>query len=101
MYHCGYLEHIRKILRCVCFNCARLLYPRSKDAINDVRRVRYARHRFYQVLRNCEKDSVRVCDLESEGCGMVQPKFYKKGLGIEVEFYSQGGRNDTCSGFME
>ena len=25
VYHCGMVEHVRKILKCVCFNCSKLL----------------------------------------------------------------------------
>lgn len=100
MYHAGFLEYIRKILKCLCFNCAKLLYPWDKDHINDVRRIKASRHRFYQILRHSDKDGSRMCDIDHGGCGMRQPKFYKKGLGIEVEFTPEG-RNDSCSGFMD
>jgi DNA-directed RNA polymerase II subunit RPB1 len=29
MYHVGYIEVCRKILRCICFNCSKLLAPRD------------------------------------------------------------------------
>lgn len=35
-----------------------------------------------------------------EGCGMRQPKFHLKGLGLEVEFMTEG-KGDSCNSFME
>lgn len=29
MYHVGFIEFCRKILRCICFNCSKLLAPRD------------------------------------------------------------------------
>ncbi len=31
MYHVGFLEDIRKLLKCLCFNCGKLLAPRLKE----------------------------------------------------------------------
>jgi DNA-directed RNA polymerase II subunit RPB1 len=33
VYHLGLIEYIRKILKCVCYNCSKLLAPRDKEKI--------------------------------------------------------------------
>jgi DNA-directed RNA polymerase II subunit RPB1 len=99
MYHIGFIEDIRKIMRCVCFNCSKVLAPRDKDQRDSIGRVRGSKTRFFLVQQKCEKAS-KICDLNSGGCGMRQPKLSKKGLGIEVE-YQIDGKNDQCTSFME
>jgi DNA-directed RNA polymerase II subunit RPB1 len=70
MYHSGYLEHIRTLLRLVCFNCSKLLYPRDKDHVENINRIRNQKQRFNQIKNICERYSLRVCDMQTEGCGM-------------------------------
>lgn len=70
MYHTGFLDYIRRIMKCLCFNCGKILYPRDKDEVEGIKRIKIGKFRFNQVLRACEKQSARICDLGTEGCGM-------------------------------
>ncbi|CDW74169.1 dna-directed rna polymerase ii subunit rpb1-like [Stylonychia lemnae] len=87
VYHIGCLEYVMKLLRCVCFSCGKLLYPREKDQIDAIKRIKNAKSRFAQVLRSSEKHMYRYCDIQNEGCGMKQPKFIKKSISILVEYF--------------
>ena len=40
--------------------------------------------RFAKVLK--ASDNIKVCQLETGGCGHEQPKFTKSGLSIKVEY---------------
>ena len=81
MYHAGLLEYIRKVLRCVCFNCSRLLL--DKNVRDEVSKMKIT-SRFSKVLRHC--DPVSECAHDKGGCGHKQPKFTKSGLRIQVEY---------------
>ena len=63
VFHGGFLECIRKVLKCVCFNCSRLLYPRAceKEEVEAVRKVRNGKARFGMILRGAER--CRVCEV--------------------------------------
>ena len=81
VYHAGLLEYIRKVLRCVCFNCSRLLL--QKENVDEIRKIKNQKTRFNRVLKYC--DGVRTCDPSVGGCGHDQPKFTKTGLRIQIE----------------
>jgi DNA-directed RNA polymerase II subunit RPB1 len=80
VYHGGLIEHIRKVLRCVCYNCSRLLL--HKDREEEIRKVKRA-NRFPKVLKLC--DPIKVCSIEEGGCNYIQPKYSKSGLSIKAE----------------
>jgi hypothetical protein len=65
VYHGGMIEYIRKVLRCVCFNCSKLLL--HKDLREEMKKIKSYTARFNRVMKNC--DSVKVCDESTGGCG--------------------------------
>jgi DNA-directed RNA polymerase II subunit RPB1 len=81
VYHAGLIEFIRKTLRCVCFNCSKLLLPKDKEA--ECKRIKHNANRFGRVLKIC--DTVKECKTDVGGCGRKQPKFTKSGLRIQIE----------------
>ena len=85
VYHAGLIEFIRKVLRCVCFNCSRLLLP--KDNETEVSRTKNSQSRFNKVLRIC--DPIQRCEQDLGGCGYQKPKFTKNGLRIMAEYTDQ------------
>jgi len=82
VYHGGLIEFIRKILRCVCFQCSRLLL--SPDKRKDIEKIRSHTSRFSRTTKEC--DSVKECLQEFGGCGLVKPRYTKNGLGIDIEY---------------
>lgn len=80
VYHAGLIEHIRKVLRCVCFNCSRLLLDTKKA--EEIRRTKRS-SRFPKVLKLCDHPS-KACAAEEGGCNYIQPKFTKSGLKIMI-----------------
>jgi DNA-directed RNA polymerase II subunit RPB1 len=85
------LDDIRKVLRCVCYHCSRLLLDKSSEStLNEIKRTRNNKTKFDKVLRVCDK--VNLCDELKGGCGYRQPKFTKDGLKIMVEYDKEDER---------
>lgn len=89
-----YLSTIQKILRCVCFKCSRLLISKMK--------YKYAlkmdpQQRWKFVFNKCK--SVKRCGEESDdGCGLLQPKKYKKeGIASLYADWGDGDKEDKTN----
>ena len=74
VYYIQYFDNIRKVLRCVCLKCSRLLV--SKTKYNEITKLD-AKERWKRVVDLCK--SIRRCGNDTEdGCGFVQPTKIKK-----------------------
>ena len=98
VFHYGFLNEIRRVLRCVCIRCSRLLLdhndPRFRTALlmkNPKSRGKY----IYKICENVKKcvssgDSKPSEEENDEnnygGCGGAQPKILKDGIGLTIEF---------------
>jgi len=96
-FHEGFMKPIMDILKCICFNCARLRFdpkdPKMKHALklkNPAKKLKAI-----SEIANLKK----VCDVQDTvdaegnpvqgatgGCGYVQPSFKREGLRITAEF---------------
>ena len=72
------------MLRCVCYNCSKVLGVREKEKIDEIMRTKNHKSRFNRVFKL--SDGIKECDVEKNGCGYQQPKFTKSGLRIIIEF---------------
>jgi len=81
------IEHVRKVLRCVCHSCSKLLAPRDETAKNRINLIKNRKLRFNAVFKVA--DGVKECSQADGGCGHKQPKYSKKGLSIELELQDQ------------
>lgn len=99
VYHVGFIEQCRKILRCVCFNCSRILRPSTdgRERIEEIRRIKNPKKRqlmLYNLCKNvetCEKERKKKDESEQSvttgtdfnssigdyksGCGYKQPVY--------------------------
>ena len=108
VYHQGMLGYLTKILKCVCFNCSKLLpckicpnqekesaktYDNLKEIEDrqNILKIRNSKARFRRVLNLAE--SIQVCESEKGGCGYKQPKFRKLGLAINIEYRDENFDN--------
>lgn len=89
VYHYGLIEFARRVLRCICFHCSRLLL-KDKEKAAEYLHIVNPKTRFNTVFRVC--DPVQECKVDHGGCGAKQPKFTKNGLTLNVEH--QEGEND-------
>jgi DNA-directed RNA polymerase II subunit RPB1 len=87
VYHPGLLVYLVKFLRCVCFNCSRVLLNKSTDeypeTVDRLLKIKNAKLRF-KALQNLV-ENVHVCSTEKGGCGYTQPKINKGSLKISLE----------------
>jgi DNA-directed RNA polymerase II subunit RPB1 len=60
MYHVGFVEVCRKILRCICFNCSKLLAPKDKK-YKEIMKVKSNKKRQALMFNLCK--SVKVCKM--------------------------------------
>jgi len=111
VYHCGFIDDVVKILRCVCFHCSQLLIDRKDHraknalAVKDPETRLRLLHELCRPKRRCEvtdagEDQMEVLMNEigvsehsnpeggttKPGCGALVPKYTRKGLSVEVEF---------------
>ncbi len=106
MLHVGFIDQCRKILKCVCFRCYKLLGDESEPRFKNASKVKDPRKRLAAVLKLCS--TIKKCrtheDKKKEdqdeglgfseekregghnGCGEIQPKFTISGLNILIEF---------------
>ena len=82
------LSFITKFLKCVCFNCSRLLAVKGNDLqrFTEQESLRHIKQPYLRFKKAIEMAAeVSECKSEFGGCGYKQPKFAQKGLQIFVE----------------
>ncbi|OMJ92206.1 hypothetical protein SteCoe_5081 [Stentor coeruleus] len=98
VYHFGFLNEIRRVLRSVCFNCSRLLLSHSDPRFQTAVKIKNPKARGKQLYKICE--GIKKCptaqgekeaDEDNEegnfgGCGKIQPKIIRDGIGLVVEY---------------
>lgn len=98
VYHFGFLNEIRRVLRSVCFKCSRLLLdhkdPRFRSALQ-IRNPKARGKHLYKICESIKKCSTNTVEKDNEeepddtsygGCGSVQPKIIRDGIGLCIEF---------------
>jgi DNA-directed RNA polymerase II subunit RPB1 len=53
MYHIGFIETCRKILRCVCFNCSKLLVSKADKKFEDAKKIKNPKRRQNAMFKLC------------------------------------------------
>jgi DNA-directed RNA polymerase II subunit RPB1 len=91
VYYIQFLEHIKKVLRCVCIRCGKLLIEKSAHP-----RIakRNGEARWKLVLEACDK--INRCGQETEdGCGTLTPsRFVPDGIARIVAEWDTAGQNE-------
>jgi len=96
VFHPGYVTDIRKVLRCICFECGKLRL-RDKEKRDQIARIKNPKVRFRQLLELCSK--IKDCkedklNNDRPGCGgRLQPNYRAKGLQIMREEAGEHGRD--------
>ena len=101
MFHVGYIDLCKKVLRCVCYNCYKLLLIDDESNIKErIKKISNGRKRLDVLYKKC-KDIKRCESSETlqtskrenarstrthDGCGQSQPRLKKSGLSINAEF---------------
>ena len=74
-YH-QFFETVKKILKCVCFKCSKLLLDKEIPELIKLKNKKISRQkRFDTIYKICSKNKIKRCGKESDntGCGMRQP----------------------------
>jgi DNA-directed RNA polymerase II subunit RPB1 len=75
VYHYHLIDQIPKILKCVCFNCSKLLIDKENNLVKNILK-KNPKARFNELYELCSK--VKRCGENNiDGCGCKQPDRYK------------------------
>jgi DNA-directed RNA polymerase II subunit RPB1 len=73
VFYIQFFEYVKKILRCVCFRCSKLLLAADTHEAAILLGKKLARQkRFDLVYKSCTKHKRKFCDMEG-GCGARRP----------------------------
>ncbi|KAL2896712.1 DNA-directed RNA polymerase II subunit 1 [Bienertia sinuspersici] len=103
MFHIGFMKTVLWILRCVCYNCSKILAHEEDHKFKQALKIRNPKSRLKGVLeackdkRKCEGGDSLSLDVENEdktepakkshgGCGAQQPSFTIDGMKIIAEY---------------
>ena len=93
VFHPGFVKTTLKVLRCVCFQCSRVLMSKDDPRMRSAMQIKKNMpQRLRKVLDLCSSRGVcqQSDDTElSSGCGASQPKFKLDGLKIMAEFQAR------------
>ena len=104
VFHVGFIDLIRKILVCVCYNCKEIIIN-DYDKFEEISKIKDSKKRFNKIYELCNKtkeckarkkgnNENNVKDpLYKAGCDFKQPKFKKEGLKISIEEEGEEKRN--------
>lgn len=67
VYHGGLIEFIRKVLRCVCYNCSRMLIDKAK--MEEIKKIKNHTARFNRATKYCDQIKECVAEGDHGGCG--------------------------------
>lgn len=87
VYHANLLPYTLKVLRCVCFNCSKLMCAADKTSIEfkTLQTIKSSKARLNFCFNSATAKEGRVCDPKIGGCGYKQPRLTKQGIGIKIE----------------
>ncbi|KAM7261225.1 hypothetical protein ACFE04_026700 [Oxalis oulophora] len=110
MFHIGFMKTVLSVMRCVCFNCSKILADEDEPKFKQAMKVKNPKHRLKKILDACknktkctggdEIDGQGEEDLEKPpkksrgGCGSQQPKISIEGMKMIMEYKSQRKKND-------
>lgn len=79
VFYIQFFDVVKKILKCVCFRCSKLLINPESDQVKTIMNKKYSRQKRWEMLyKLCSK--VKRCGSETmDGCGAKQPdKIYRE-----------------------
>jgi DNA-directed RNA polymerase II subunit RPB1 len=97
VFHIQFFDIVKKLLKCVCFRCSKLLVDPDGDAAKAILNKKYSRQKRWEMMyKLCSK--VRKCGVDNpEGCGAKQPDKITRGqlLRILMEWKDMDVANDN------
>ncbi|KAE8693465.1 DNA-directed RNA polymerase II subunit RPB1 [Hibiscus syriacus] len=109
MFHIGFIKTVLSIMRCVCFNCSKILADEEDHKFKQALKIKNPKNRLRKILDSCKNktkceggDEIDVQGQDTEepvkksrgGCGAQQPKLSIDGMKIIAEYKAQRKKND-------
>ncbi|KAK7289789.1 hypothetical protein RIF29_03733 [Crotalaria pallida] len=110
MFHVGFMKTVLTIMRCVCFNCSKILADENDHKFKQALRIRNPKNRLRKMLDACKnkskceggdeidlpvgQDSEEAVKKSRNGCGAQQPKITIDGKKMIAEYKAQRKKSD-------
>ncbi|XP_004512182.1 DNA-directed RNA polymerase II subunit RPB1 [Cicer arietinum] len=109
MFHIGFLKTVLSIMRCVCFNCSKILADEQDHKFKQALRIKSPKNRLRKILDACKNktkceggDDIDMPGHDTEepvkksrgGCGAQQPKITIEGMKMIAEYKAQRKKSD-------
>ncbi|WVZ87666.1 hypothetical protein U9M48_034272 [Paspalum notatum var. saurae] len=109
MFHIGFIKTVLSIMRCICFNCSKILVDEDNIKFKQVLKIRNPKNRLKRIYDACK--SKKVCaggdDLDVQeqqdtdeptkkrgGCGAQKPNITVDGMKMVAEFKAPKKKSD-------
>ncbi|XP_019455346.1 PREDICTED: DNA-directed RNA polymerase II subunit 1-like isoform X3 [Lupinus angustifolius] len=110
MFHIGFLKTVLNIMRCVCFNCSKILADENDHKFKQALRTRNPKNRLKKILDACKnknkceggdeidiaggQDTEEAIKKSRGGCGAQQPRISIDGMKMIAEYKAQRKKSD-------
>ncbi|KAK7274223.1 hypothetical protein RIF29_15304 [Crotalaria pallida] len=110
IFHVGFMKTVLTIMRCVCFNCSKILADENDHKFKQALRIRNPKNRLRKMLDACKnkskceggdeidlpvgQDSEEAVKKSRSGCGAQQPKITIDGMKMIAEYKAQRKKSD-------
>ncbi|CAL9110471.1 unnamed protein product, partial [Musa textilis] len=117
MFHVGFLKTVLVIMRCVCFNCSKILVDEDDPKFKEALKIRNPKNRLKRIYVACkgkkkcsggddigfqgEQDSQGPTEKRRVGCGAKQPIVTVDGLKMVAEYKDSKRRSDEQEDRLE
>ena len=103
LFYIHYFDTIKKILKCVCFKCSKLLIDKESAELKRILNKKISRQKkFDAIYKICSKNKIKRCGklrddaTENNGCGAKQPnKITKDNIGKIILQWKDVKDDDT------
>jgi len=94
VFYIQFLERVKKILKCVCFRCSKLLIDPEDVETKEILNILKGIKRWNYIIEKCSK--VKSCGSASvDGCGATQPHRYGKEGGTPWKIFADWGKENN------
>ncbi len=82
VFHVHFFEIVRKLLKCVCFRCSRLLVDVERPDVKAFLSKKHSRQKRWEFMHRMNSQKVGRCGAQTlDGCGALQPsKIQREGI---------------------
>ncbi|CAN0918886.1 DNA-directed RNA polymerase II subunit RPB1 [Linum grandiflorum] len=109
MYHVGFMKTVLAIMRCVCFNCSKILVDQDDHKFKQAMKIRNPKNRLRKIQEACKNkkkceggDEMEAHNRDLDeplkkspgGCGANQPNITIEGMKMNAEFKQQKKKSD-------